>query len=78
MRSSLLGGFKPIFKNYQFFIVFKLFLPSKRTKTKSAQGQQKERSNQKVEENKPALKLNIMLKTKCVGLNFGIEYLTEP
>ena len=39
-------------------------------KTKSAQGQQKERSNQKVEENKPALKLNFLSKSKWAGLDF--------
>ena len=39
-------------------------------KTKSAQGQQKERSNQKVEENKPALKLNFLSKSKWSGLDF--------
>ena len=38
--------------------------------TNSAQGQQKERSNQKVEENKPALKLNFLFKTSWAGLDF--------
>ena len=38
----------------------------------------KMRSNQKVEEIKPALKFDITLKTKCAGLNFDIKYLTEP
>ena len=47
-------------------------------KTKSAQGQQKERSNQKIEENKPALELNFLSKSKWSGLYFEVEYLTEP
>ena len=47
-------------------------------KTKSAQGQRKERSNRKVEENKPALKLNFLPKSKWSGLDFEVGFLTEP
>ena len=41
-------------------------------KTKSAQGQRKERSNKKVEENKPALKLNFLSNSKWAGFDFEI------
>ena len=41
-------------------------------KTKGTQGQQKERSNQKVKENKPALELNFLSKFKWAGLDFEI------
>ena len=68
-------GFKPIFKNRSFFEPFLLLY---RQKTKSAQGQQKERSNQKVEENEPALELNVLYKYKWAGLDFEVGYLTEP
>ena len=71
-------GFKPILKNRIFLVVFDPFLLQYGRKTKSAQGQQKERSNQKVEENKPALELNFPSKSKWAGLDFEVEYLTEP
>ena len=70
--------FKPIFKNRIFLVVFDAFLLQYGRKTKSAQGQQKERSNQKVEENKRALELNFLSKSKWAGLDFEVEYLTEP
>ena len=37
-----------------------------------AQGQQKERSNKKVEENKPAIKSNFLSKYKWTGHDFEI------
>ena len=54
MRLALLGGIKPIFKNCIFLILLQYG-----QKTKSAQGQRKERSNQKVEENKPAVQIQV-------------------
>ena len=36
------------------------------------------RSNQKVEENKPALELNFLSNTNCAGLDFEFENLDEP
>ena len=65
-------GFKASFKNRTFFIVFDPFLLQYGRKNQSAQGQQKERSNQKVEENKPALELNFLSKFKWAGLDFEI------
>ena len=47
-------------------------------KTKSAVLHPKMRSNQKVEENKPALKLNFLSKTNWAGLDFEVENLDEP
>ena len=41
-------------------------------KKKSAQGPQMERSNQKIEENKPALELNFLPKSKWSGVDFEI------
>ena len=53
----VLSQFSKIDNCWSFFSCFYLLNGQK---TKSAQGQQKERSNQKVEENKPALKLNFL------------------
>ena len=61
-------GFQPIFKNRLFLIVFEPFFHLYGQKTKSAQGQRKERSTQKIEENKPALELNFLSKSKWIGL----------
>ena len=63
---------------YVFLFHFGHFFLLRRQKTKSAQGQLQTRSNQKVEENKPALELNFTLKYKWAGHNFDIEYLIEP
>ena len=71
-------GFEPIFKNCIFVIIFDPFLLLYGQKTKSAQGQRKERLNKKVEENKPALKLNFLSKSKRAGLDFEIKYIIEP
>ena len=78
MRLALWVGFKPILENRVFRGVLELFLLLCGRKTKSAQGQLKERSNQKVGENKPALKQNFLSKNKWMGLDFEVEYLTEP
>ena len=47
-------------------------------KTKIPILEMKMRLNQKVEENKPALELNFLSKYKWAGLDFEVEYLTEP
>ena len=65
-------GFKPVFENPTFLIVFELFLLLYGQKTKSVQGQQKERSNKKVEEDKPVLKSNFLSKYKWEGIDFKI------
>ena len=71
-------GFKPILKFGEFWALFEPFFQPYGKKTKSAQGQLKTRSNQKVEENKPALKLNFLSKTNWADPDFEVEYLTEP
>ena len=71
-------GFKPIFEDRIFLIIFEPFFLLYKQTTKSAQGQQKERSNQKAENNKTAFKLNFLSKSKWTGFNFEVEHLTVP
>ena len=60
-------GFKPILKNCMFFIVFEAFFHKHGPQTKIAFPNLKERSNQKVNENKLALKLNFTLNNRWGG-----------
>ena len=64
---------QPFFKNCTYLIIFELFFLLHEQKTKSARGRRRERSNQKVEKYKPALKWNFLSKSKWAGLD-----LTEP
>ena len=61
MRLSLLGGLKQISENPSFRTVLEPFSQLNGQKTKIAFPDLKEHSNQKVEENKLALKLNFIL-----------------
>ena len=63
----------PIYKVYDNFFCTIMGNP----KTKSAYGQLKMRSNQRVEENKLGLKLNFTLESKWAGINLDFDYLTE-
>ena len=60
-------GFKPILENHVFRAVSEPFLLLYGRKTKSAKWHPKECSNQKVEENKPALELNFPSKYTRAG-----------
>ena len=69
--------FRPIFENLIFRTVLELFSQPDGQKTKIAFLHLKERSNQKVEENKLALKFNFTLKYMGAGSSnsiFFIEY----
>ena len=50
----------------------------KSAKNKIAFLQQKECSNQKIEENKSGLEFNFLWKSKCASLDFDFWFLTEP
>ena len=67
-------GFKPTFKNRQFLTFFlAVFTFKTDKKTKSAQGQQKVRSNQKNEKNKTALELNPSRQVLILKSNFSLS-----
>ena len=74
--------FWPNFNFVDFRAYFGHFSHVKRAKNKIAKGQQKECSNQKIEENKSGLEFNFLWKSKCASLNFEIwvfeANLTEP
>ena len=63
-----IGPQKVIFCHFFNFAYFYLIFPLARAVLSNAKGQRKECSNQKVEENKPALKLNVTLEYTCLEL----------
>ena len=79
---SFLGPILTKFQLCLFSGLFWAFSHVKRAKNKIAKGQQKECSNQKIEENKSCLEFNFLWKSKCASPNFEIwvlaANLTEP
>ena len=66
------------FNFVDFRVYFGHFSLVKSAKNKIAFLQQKDCSNQKIEEKRWGLEFNFLLKSKCASLNFDFWFLTEP
>ena len=78
MKLSLLSRILAKFQFCWFSGFFGHFSLVKSAKNKIAFLQQKECSNQKIEENKSGLEFNFISKSKCASLNFDFNFSPSP